>query len=94
VQFGYRVDEVDIHHQTRGKRIFVYSVEAWKAFKSVFSRHQQHSPLRDVDNSTSPRTKGCRNNCWTREEIQVVWDEFFERMGKEELENLENYMEE
>jgi hypothetical protein len=60
----------------------------------VFSRHQQHSPLRDADSPTSLGTEGCRNNFWTREEIQAVWDEFFERMGKEELENLENYNEE
>jgi hypothetical protein len=50
--------------------------------------------LRDADSPTSLGTEGCRNNFWTREEIQAVWDEFFERMGKEELENLENYIEE
>jgi hypothetical protein len=76
----------------------VFSVEGffinlWKAFRSVFSRHQQHSPLIDVDSPILSPTKGCRKCCWTREELQVVWDEFYDRMGKEELENLENYME-
>jgi hypothetical protein len=54
----------------------VFSVEGffinlWKALRSVFSRHQQHSPLTNVDSPTLSPIEGCRNCCWTREEIQA-----------------------
>jgi hypothetical protein len=71
-----------IYTTKQGAEGFFFTL--WKAFRSVFSRHQQHSPLRDADSPilpgiegctgspTSPGTEGCRNNCWTRLEIQAV----------------------
>jgi hypothetical protein len=56
-----------IYTTKQGAEGFFFTL--WKAFRSVFSRHQQHSPLRDADSPTSPGTEGCRNNFWTREEI-------------------------
>jgi hypothetical protein len=35
----------------------------------------------------------CKILEWTKEEIQSLWEEFYEGMCEEELDNLENHME-
>lgn len=56
-----------------------------RQYKAAWTGGLDRASLSECSQSTSPR--------WTREEVNAVWDEFYNRMSEEGLENLQNYLE-
>lgn len=82
------VQQWSIQH---GRKETFYSL-LWK-LRAVFSTQRWSSWTGGFDRTAESQSSWSTSPQWTREEIQALWDEFYNGMCEEGLENLENYQE-
>ena len=74
-----------------GSKEMFYSL-LWRP-RAVLPRRYKASWTGGLDRTSSSQSSRSTSPQWTTEEIQDLWDEFYNGMCEEELENLENYLE-